>query len=264
MPGSVIVENLLKEGGEEEPKEVATPVDDTVYKNVKQFYFDRKGLLRNMQTDMMMDTESVLNGNLGGDVLPFVNSHIEEKMLDLGLEKISLPGPDAVASCDIYASSDLGSFANILVLVTNKRDTKPGIWSRGVCVSNGLNEGSMISTIKAAISTGYGLVILNARTNSHTTIAKVQVAIPEEGEADADEEPPDVMERAARKSLVKARRDTTHKVKVMVEGSETPEQHIVTVWEKVLSVQPVKVQHELKTRKLARIGGADLRSVHPP
>ena len=77
---------------------------------------------------MMMDTDSVLNGDLGEEVLPYVNEYVQEKMVgDCGLQRLSLPSADAPAFCDIFASPNLDSFDNILVIATNKRDTKPGI-----------------------------------------------------------------------------------------------------------------------------------------
>ena len=135
-------------------------------KKAKQFYFDTKGMLKNQQTDMMMDTESVLNGNLGEEVLPYVSEYVEDQMENVhNLQRIALPSVDAPAHCDIFVSPELETFDNILVITTNKRDTKPGIWSRGLCISDGLEKGSMLSTIKAAQGVGYGIVILNARTN---------------------------------------------------------------------------------------------------
>jgi hypothetical protein len=216
----------------------------------RQIYFDEGGMLRNVQTDMMMDTESVLNGNLGEAVLPYITEHIEEKMIgECKLERVTLPGKDDDPTCDIFTSPKLESFEHILVISTNKRDTKAGIWSRGVCISNGLNEGSMVNTIKAAQRTGHGVVVLNARNNYHveTTVMPVEPPkpLPVRGDGgsdgDDDDDVPDVMERAMRKSQVAAKAnepEPTQSVKTAIQGSETPEKHIMTVWDNV--IEPTK------------------------
>ena len=58
------------------------------------------------------------------------------------------------AHCEIYLSSDYAERQNLLVLVASKRETPPGIWSRGLCISHGLDVGSMLPVIQAASKSG--------------------------------------------------------------------------------------------------------------
>lgn len=56
-------------------------------------------------------------------------------------------------------------FAN---LISMQVGSKPGIWSRSLCLSKGLEVGSMINAVECALSAGYAVGILNPNTNSVT------------------------------------------------------------------------------------------------
>ena len=44
--------------------------------------------------------------------------------------------------------------------------SKPGLWSRSLCLMKGLGDGSMLTAIERALSAGYAVAVLNPNANS--------------------------------------------------------------------------------------------------
>ena len=55
---------------------------------------------------------------------------------------------------------------NLLSMFDYKVGSKPGIWSRSLCLSHGLKAGSMLDGIRHALTCGYAVCVLNPNTNS--------------------------------------------------------------------------------------------------
>ena len=147
--------------------------------------------------------------------MTYLHTHVKQKMEeDFGLKRESIPSADAPAHCEVFLSNDYAERENLLVLVATKRDTPPGIWSRGLCLSHGLDVGSMLPVIKVATAAGYGVVVLNPKKNSVSGMFE------------------EIMYGSGQTKEAR-------KVKLRIEGSSTAEEHIVTVWDKFL--EPSKV-----------------------
>ena len=131
------------------------------------YYFDDENVLRHYQTDITVDTEAVLKGDLGPEVLDFIFGEVQGRMVrDLGMVRRAIPSADDPAHCDIFCTEGWLEAERLLVFVTNKRRGQAGIWSRGLCISSGLNVGSMLPYIAKAKEASFGVVVLNANANS--------------------------------------------------------------------------------------------------
>jgi len=86
-------------------------------------------------------------------------------MVSLGLVEHWIPDSEDEARCNIF-TSDLSSSTRLLVILQNQVGSKPGLWSRSLCLTRGLHVGSMLTAIKHAISAGFAVAVLNPNTNS--------------------------------------------------------------------------------------------------
>ncbi|GMI26863.1 hypothetical protein TeGR_g2543, partial [Tetraparma gracilis] len=64
-------------------------------------------------------------------------------------------------------TENLNTCSKLLVVLQNHVGSQPGIWSRSLCMDNGLNAGSMLPTLLKAASLGYGIAVLNPNSNSY-------------------------------------------------------------------------------------------------
>jgi len=78
-----------------------------------------------------------------------------------------IPNEDAVGKCCIYLTENITTCNKLLVVLQNHVGSQPGIWSRSLCIDNGLNAGSMLPTLLKAASKGYGIAVLNPNANSY-------------------------------------------------------------------------------------------------
>jgi hypothetical protein len=86
-------------------------------------------------------------------------------MISLGLMEYWIPDGEDSARCKIF-TSDLTSCTKLLIILQNQVGSKPGLWSRSLCLSRGLHAGSMLTAIERATSAGYAVAVLNPNTNS--------------------------------------------------------------------------------------------------
>ena len=85
-------------------------------------------------------------------------------MLIPSLEEAVVPE----ARAPIFCSDDYLDKEKLLVIVQGSgRGLKPGIWSRTLCMTEGLNMGSMLPQIQMALHHDYGVVILNPNERSY-------------------------------------------------------------------------------------------------
>mmetsp|Transcript_5547 Transcript_5547/g.17493 ORF Transcript_5547/g.17493 Transcript_5547/m.17493 type:complete len:614 (-) Transcript_5547:923-2764(-) len=129
-------------------------------------------------------------------VIESITDYVQGQMRRLGLLEYWLPDADEEARCNIFAS-DLHHASKLLVILHNQVGSKPGIWSRSLCLSHGLKVGSMIDAIQRALEFGYAVCVLNPNTNS--------VAIPGS-----------------------ARR-------IPIANSFSPESHVLNVWDTIIA-----------------------------
>ncbi len=75
-------------------------------------------------------------------------------------EKIGVP------TSKVFCSANYATAHRLLIVVPSSGCASPGIWSRTLCVEQGLRTGSMINVVDAALSEGFGVVLTNPNCNS--------------------------------------------------------------------------------------------------
>jgi serum/glucocorticoid-regulated kinase 2 len=176
------------------------------------YYFDADSVLRNRQTDTTVDTDSAIKGDLGPDILEYINEHVQEKLISHGLVRTHIPSPKAKAKCDFFLPRNCDQREKLLVIVQSKRNSAPGVWSRGLCISHGLNVGSMLPYVIEAQIKGFGVIILNPKKNSVLHETKAAVYSPDGS------------------CLSEAEQEV-----LPIKGSETPEKHLSHVWDNYIA-----------------------------
>ncbi|GMI21854.1 hypothetical protein TrCOL_g53 [Triparma columacea] len=78
-----------------------------------------------------------------------------------------IPSDEGAGNCCIYLTENITSCSKLLVVLQNHVGSQPGIWSRSLCMDNGLNAGSMLPTLHKAASLGFGVAVLNPNANSY-------------------------------------------------------------------------------------------------
>lgn len=86
------------------------------------------------------------------------------------------------------------------MLVIPSGGTYPGIWSRSVCVDEGLLKGSMLPFFHRAMETNMGIIVLNPNVNSYSSV-----------------------DSSGQSTLVP------------LPFNETPENHLLYVWDHIIS-----------------------------
>ena len=124
--------------------------------------------------------------------------YVESKIItEYNFVSISIPDYDDsdTASTSILASADYEDAAKLLIIVQNTAGAMMGIFSRSLCLDKGISKGTMIPYIDKARRAGYAVMILRPSTNSVIV----------DGE------------------------------KKFIRGSETPENHVLFVWNNIIS-----------------------------
>ena len=98
-------------------------------------------------------------------VLKALTVHVQTRIVALGLVEHWIPDEAASARCNIFISN-LTVCTKLLIILQNQVGSKPGLWSRSLCLKKGLQTGSMLKAVEKAISEGYGVAILNPNANS--------------------------------------------------------------------------------------------------
>lgn len=86
------------------------------------------------------------------------------------------------------------------MIVIPSSGTYPGIWSRSLCVDEGLLKGTMLPFIHRAMQANMGLIILNPNVNSYKSVDK-----------------------------------DGNSVRLPIPYNETPEKHVLYVWDRIIS-----------------------------
>lgn len=134
------------------------------------------------------------------EILQELTRYVENKiMADYGFVSIQIP-EDEDPSTSILASPNWMSASKLLIIVQNAYGSQLGIFSRSICFDKGISKGTWLPYIERALSVGYDVLILRPNTNS--------VVVETPGESPR---------------------------KVPIKGSESPEIHVLNVWENVVS-----------------------------
>merc|ERR1719331_647736 len=126
-----------------------------------KFYIDEGGFLRHAQTGLTVNTQQAVNGCdcFEESVLACIQDTVRHRMTAEAPSGHGLV-EEAVAGGSVFISKDHASRPDVLVLVSSKRSTPPGVWSRGVCLSFGLGVGSMLPAIAAAQQQQYAVIVV--------------------------------------------------------------------------------------------------------
>lgn len=149
-----------------------------------------------------------------GEIYDELARYVESRLLlDYRFSAFSIPpapadSEESEPSTSVLASADFATNEKLLLIVQNSSGSQMGIFSRSLCLEQGISKGSMLAYVDKAIQEGYAVLILRPNTNS----------------------------------IVTSERAGSAPVKAMIRGSETPEIHSLCVWETVLPLAR-NVQH---------------------
>ena len=134
------------------------------------YYFDADGYLRDALHKR--PDETALNAS-SCDLVAAIAHYVHSVLIKTySFERVLIPSlEEAVvpeARAPIFCSDDYLDKEKLLVIVQGSgRGLKPGIWSRTLCMTEGLNMGSMLPQIQMALHHDYGVVILNPNERSY-------------------------------------------------------------------------------------------------
>jgi serine/threonine protein kinase len=135
-------------------------------------------------------------------VLQEIGRYVQDKLVnDMGFESLTIPADDEEISTSVLASSDWQTSDKLLVIIQNAVGSLMGIFSRSLCLDEGLSKGTMLPYIKRAQEAGCAVMILRPNTNSVT--------------------------------VTNAETNVTTKSPIL--GSESPEAHALFVWENIIT-----------------------------
>ncbi len=94
-------------------------------------------------------------------LLTEVGRFIQAKLIhEYGFEMLMIPDDETAVNTSILVTSDWLTNPNILVVVQNAVSSMMGIFSRSLCLEQGLSKGSMIPYIDRARRAGYAVMVL--------------------------------------------------------------------------------------------------------
>jgi len=158
------------------------------------FEFNQKGELRNIETGEAYYFQNQDHYEALGEQ---VSSYVQQLMKNkYDFVEAEIPSEDGnEPHSNIFITKDWQTSEKLMVIVQGagiiRCEERPGVWSRSLCIFEGLNKGSMIPYIERARKEEFGIIILNPNLN---------------------------FVRQGNK-------------KVEIRGSERPEKHILYVWD---------------------------------
>lgn len=138
-------------------------------------------------------------------VLEAIISYVQQKLRhDYGFVEIWVPQDEVEneAKCSVLMTDDWQNCEKLLVILQNAVGSQLGVWSRTLCLQDGLARGSMLPYVERARREGYGVAILRPNANS--------VMVPTE---------------------------TGKPKKISIHGSSSPEEHTLFVWDNFIAPQ---------------------------
>lgn len=124
-----------------------------------------------------------------------LTEHVYQLLIDVGLHKIYIPSPEIETSSFVFATkTDFKDTKKLLFLIHGSGVVRAGQWARSLIINHSIDHGTQIPYIKRAVELGYDVIVTN--TNHRYRI--------KEGE------------------------------RVYLDGHESPEEHINSVWEQLI------------------------------
>ena len=112
-------------------------------------------------------SKSLETNEEAASVIEALTDYVQGRMGECGLVEHWIPDAEDDARCNIFLTP-LDKATKLLVILQNQVGSKPGVWSRSLCLSQGLKAGSMMECIERGLRLGYAVAILNPNTNSVT------------------------------------------------------------------------------------------------
>lgn len=184
-----------------EEKEIEVEFGDPNYEIVDEDRVVRKADAPEIPEDQVMSSENALLEH----IVTYVQARIKSQF---DFMEIWIPNDEIEPNCSILVTPNWDICENLLVIAQNAVGSQLGIWSRSLCLESGLKAGSMLPYISSAVEEGFGVMILRPNTN---------YKLMEEKEGDEGEETP-----------------TGRMQKVPIDGSSSPEEHILYVWDNII------------------------------
>jgi tRNA A-37 threonylcarbamoyl transferase component Bud32 len=153
------------------------------------------------------------------EVLTEIARYVQARMINSGFERIIIPDDEAPISTSILATTDWLTNPRLLIIIQNSVGSMMGIFSRSLCLEQGLSKGSMLPYIDRAKRNGYAVMVLRPNTNSVVQDETVK--------------PP---------------------LKIPIDGSDSPETHALFVWNNIIA----KADHIEQIALLSYGNGASL------
>lgn len=125
-----------------------------------------------------------------------LTEHVYQMLIDIGLHKIYVPSPETPTSSFVFGSkTDFKNTKKLLFLIHGSGVVRAGQWSRSLIINQSTDHGTQIPYIKRAIDLGYDVLVTNTNHN----------------------------------------RRFENNERIRLEGNESPENHIITVWEQLIA-----------------------------
>lgn len=125
-----------------------------------------------------------------------ITEHVYQLLLDAGLHKICVPLPESPNSSFVFGTkTDFKNTKKFLFLIHGAGVVRAGQWSRSLIINQSIDHGTQLPYIKRAIALGYDVLVTNTNNNYRIEDNK----------------------------------------RIALEGNRSPEQHIITVWQQLIS-----------------------------
>ena len=161
----------LVESNRLEPKEPGAPVTARDLNTVRVLSFSAGWLVRGCDVmalsvcaqPTMADPFPSWNTHTHAQVMEATASYVAECMrFYYQVQEIAVPDKAARARCAIMASENWQTASQLMVLVPNHLNGCPlGLWSRSLCIDQGLRFGTMLPYVDTAYREGFAVIICN-------------------------------------------------------------------------------------------------------
>lgn len=162
-------------------------------------------------------------------LLKDISNYVQHVLLSNGFSEVQIPeeDTDTMASTSILVSDDWLTCEKLLIVIQNASGSLLGIFSRSLCLEEGLSKGSMLNYIEKARECGYSVMVLRPNTNS------VLIQNEESQCVTNNAEQMNISPSSQSSSPSPTPIRKTHR-KVFIQGSESPEAHVLYVWENII------------------------------
>lgn len=196
-------------------------VDEAPTLRMLRYHINEFGLPVRSDREMSPSEDPDLRGERGPVFVRALTNYVQSVMrvqyafseltvpLLSGVQLTPVPGKQVPPHCKILMTRDWSRCSTLLVVVPGhaSSDLQPGMWSRSLCMDDGIYAGSMLPLVHHARQRGWGVAVLNPNTNFMRVLQ------------------PGFTVRYAN---------------VPIECSSTPERHVAYVWDNYLKISAAR------------------------